>query len=229
MLVWFEHAGGFMKITKAKLSVKVVNTVPQEPVNEMAYENAVHRIEKLNTQLAKFWSSSDGWAPVSAAGLLGKSRLDWQVSLSATLHKWESLDSESMTSGELILAWTNLGSLTEGTIKLLLSIYYETFISDIENLKKSNAFNHNKQEAKSPDGLGLEQLRTYCTKRELLDEDELVLVALIQQRRNAIHAFKDRSIGDEQEFQQAVRSYLQLLRNIVARLPYPDDVYIPLE
>ena len=52
---------------------------------------------------------------------------------------------------------------------------------------------------------------------------------LVQQRRNAIHAYKDRPIGDDHEFQAAVFSYLMMLREVNARLPYPDAIYVPQE
>jgi hypothetical protein len=79
------------------------------------------------------------------------------------------------------------------------------------------------------DGLGLEKLRNYCKAQKLLDAEGDALVELVQQRRNAIHAFKDRPIGDGIEFQNAVRSYLALLRTINDRLPYPDAMYEPRE
>lgn len=122
-----------------------------------------------------------------------------------------------------------MGSLIEGTIKTLLSVWYETYKADVENLKKANAYDHGKQAAHSPDGLGLEKLRVYCKTKGLLSADGDALVDLVQQRRNAIHAFKDRPIGDGLEFQSAVRTYLALLRNVNARLPYPDDIYSPRE
>jgi hypothetical protein len=108
-------------------------------------------------------------------------------------------------------------------------VYYETFKAAIDNLKTVNAYNKKKQEPLSPDGLTLEPLRQYRALRNILNKDELALVQLVQQRRNAIHAFKDRPIGDEAEFEQAVRGYLQMLRNVIARLPYPGDEYVPAE
>jgi hypothetical protein len=189
----------------------------------------IDRIESLNHGIATFWSTSDGWAPVAAAGLLGKSRLDWQSSLSGSLRLWIREPANALTPGELILAWANLGSLIEGTIKTLLSVFYEIYKADIENLKKANAYDKTKQQARAPDGLGLEQLRNYCKARDLLGGTGDKLVELVQQRRNAIHAFKDRPIGDGTEFQGAVRSYLQLLRTVNRRLPYPDEIYEPRE
>ena len=54
-------------------------------------------------------------------------------------------------------------------------------------------------------------------------------IQTIQQRRNAIHAFKDRDIGTKEEFTNNIRIYLNILRYINYRLPYPDDIYAPRE
>lgn len=133
------------------------------------------------------------------------------------------------SAAELILAWANLGSLVEGTLKLFLSVYVDVYQGEIENLKKTNAVDNKKNAAKPAEGLGLDQLRRYFEQRALLNEVDLALVTRVQQRRNAIHAFKDRPIGDRQEFEQAVRGYLRMLRYIVARLPFPDKCYVPVE
>ena len=217
-----------MTITSVKVSVKTRNDVCQTPVTKPAIGEVVNRIEKLNAQLAKFWSKIDGWAPVAAAGLLGKARLDWQVSLSASLRLWTSESPDDLTPAELILAWVNLGSLIEGTIKLFLSVYYETYHVDIDHLKKANAFNNKKQKPLSPDGLTLEVQRKYCAVRDILSKDDLALMQLVQQRRNAIHAFKDRPIGDGAEFCESVRGYLQMLRNVIARCLIPMGFTYPL-
>ena len=79
-------------------------------VDEMPIEEVVDRIEKLNSELRQFWANSEGWAPVEAAGLLGKARLDWQESLSGTLRLWAAGKSPAPCDGNLILAWANLGS-----------------------------------------------------------------------------------------------------------------------
>jgi hypothetical protein len=206
-----------------------IKTATPQSFEDIPISEVIDRIESLNKGIAKFWSKSDGWAPVAAAGLLGKSRLDWQASLSGSLRLWIREPPDALTPAELILAWANLGSLIEGTIKTLLSVWYETYNSDIENLKKANAYDHAKQAALSPDGLVLEKLRNYCKNKGLLGADGDSLVELVQQRRNAIHAFKDRPIGDGIEFTKAARGYLGLLRYVNARLPYPDESYEPRE
>ena len=103
-------------------------------VEALSENNAkvVEKIISLNDKLSAFWASAHGWAPEDAANLLSKSRLDWQVSLSETLHLWE-----------LILAWANLGALLEGTLKLFFSIYYSDFQTDIEALKRGGPIDLN--------------------------------------------------------------------------------------
>lgn len=195
----------------------------------MPNAQAVQRIETLNRNLAGFWKNADGWAPIEAAGLLGKSRLDWQVSLSSTLRMWLREPPDSLSDGELILAWTNLGSLIEGTLKLFLSAYYSDFQNDISNLKTANVYDHQKGKSKSPDSLTLDKLKKYCSAANLFDEEGAALIELVQARRNAIHAFKDRPIGDDAEFQNAIHCYLILLRAVNNQLPYPDDIWVPRE
>jgi hypothetical protein len=191
--------------------------------------NAVtQRIIKLNAGLQKFWSASHGWAPIGAAGLLSKSRLDWQVSLSEALQIW-TRKKTPLTPGELILAWTNLGSLVEGTLKMFLSVWYKDYAADVDDLKSVNVYNHKKDQIHEPDGLTIEPLKRYFKHKKLLSQASLDLVELVQQRRNAVHAFKDRKIGDTAEFRGAVRSYLDMVREVNLRLPYPDDIYVPRE
>jgi hypothetical protein len=121
----------------------------------------IDRIESLNRKLAQFWKAAHGWAPIEAAGLLSKARLDWQVSLSSSLRLWLRDPPNALSDGDLILAWANLGALIEGTLKLFLSVYYNDFQADVENLKAAGAFDHKAQASKSPDGLTLEPLRKY--------------------------------------------------------------------
>ena len=180
----------------------------------------VEKIVSLNTKLSAFWSSAHGWAPDDAANLLSKSRLDWQVSLSKTLHLW--IDRDPMTDGELILAWANLGALLEGTLKLFFSIYYSDFQADTEALKKANAYDHKKKAHKEPDGLTLEVLRRYVVNKNLFEEALLEMFQLVQNRRNAIHAFKDRELGTVNEFRDSVRGYIKFLTDVDLRVPYPD-------
>ena len=114
-----------------------------------------------------------------------------------------------------------LGSLVEGTMKLFLSAYYKDYQSDVKAIK-------NKGKLIDPDSLQLETLRQFF-KDKIWDSEFDEWVLKIQQRRNAIHAFKDRELGDREEFLKSVREYLKLLRYINFRLPYPDEIYEPRE
>ena len=72
-------------------------------------------------------------------------------------------------------------------------------------------------------------LRNFFIKKELLTKDWDEWILNIQQKRNAIHAYKDRDLGSYDEFLFCVRKYLELLRILNERLPYPNEGYIPLE
>jgi hypothetical protein len=195
----------------------------------MSVIEVVNRIETLNRNLAHFWRKANGWAPIEAAGLLSRSRLDWQVSLSRCLRLWIKTPPDRLEDGELILAWANLGSLTEGTMKLFLSVFYHDYQKDIDGLKAAKAYHHKKQAPISPDGLSLEVMRIYFKNRELLGAEIDTYVELVQRRRNAIHAYQDRPIGDDEEFQAAVSQYLMMLREVNISLPYPDEICSPQE
>ncbi|WP_211664275.1 hypothetical protein [Litoreibacter albidus] len=180
----------------------------------------VKEIISLNAKLSAFWTSAHGWAPDDAANLLSKSRLDWQVSLSETLHLW--IDRDPMTDGELILAWANLGALLEGTLKLFFSIYYSDFQADTEALVYANAYDKKKKTHKEPDGLTLDILRKFVVKEELFNEAHREMFQLVQSRRNAIHAYEDRELGTVNEFRDSVRGYRKFLTDVDLTVPYPD-------
>src|SRR5579859_1182306 len=96
---------------------------------QKSIKEVVQRIVNLNKGLADFWGNANGWAPTDSANLLSRSRLDWQVSLSESLGHWTGR--KKISDGDLILAWANLGSLVEGTMKLFLSVYYEDYKKDL--------------------------------------------------------------------------------------------------
>lgn len=187
----------------------------------MSTDEVVNRIIALNDGLRQFWTKADGWAPIEVAQLLSKSRLDWQVSLSICLKIWLEEPLPDDESGRLILSWTNLGSLVEGTMKLFLSVWYKDYKNDVEAIKK-------KGKLIDPDGLQLEPMRQFFRKR-IWDENWDAWIQHIQQRRNAIHAYKNRDIGTFNGFFADVRKYLEFLRYINNKLPYPDDIYVPRE
>jgi hypothetical protein len=127
----------------------------------------------------------------------------------------------------LILAWADLGSQVEGTMKLFLSVWYKDYKNDVKAIKKKG-----EGDLIDPDSLQLEPMRQFFKERIWRNEDKDwdAWILKIQQRRNAVHAYKSRDIGTFDEFLVDVRRYLNFLRYINDRLPYPDDeIYKPRE
>lgn len=192
-------------------------------VNDLSYEEVVDKIVNLNKYVNTFWGSAQGWAPDSAADLLSKSRLDWLLSLSYSLYKWENDPSDEHYNGDLILAWVNLGALTEGAMKLFLSVYYEDYLADTNIIKKYG-------KDIDPDAAMFDQLRKFFVKSIWNNDNNHhfnIWLNLIQQRRNAIHAYKDRDIEDFVDFRTQVRNFLEFLMYILQKLPIPDEIYGP--
>ncbi len=186
----------------------------------LTYPSVCDRIQRLTSEMMRFWKSAYGWAPIEAAGLLEKSMLEWQASLAESLPRWL----ESSSEGDLILAWANIGALVEGQLKLFLSVWYHDYSTDAEAIKDQCG------RAKDPDGCGLEPLRQFFVKRIWIDGPNWnPYVGLIQQRRNAIHAFRARDIGTFSEWREELRRHLSFVRDINSRLPYPDSVFVPTE
>jgi len=205
-----------------KVHVRISGGTGPEIKKELPYNDVVRCIILLNEGLKQFWTKSEGWTPIEASQLLSKSRLDWQVSLSNCLYLWKSNDNKNNRDGRLILAWANLGSLVEGTMKLFLSVHYETYKEDADAIRK-------KEKLINPDSCKLDDLRQFFEKKiwwgKEKDWDEWILH--IQKCRNAIHAFKHREIGTFDEFFIDVHKYMIFLRNINDHLPYPDDDFNP--
>ena len=219
-----------VEITEIEVAAKITNhrsaqlqsqSITPKPT-EIPIEEVIRRIINLNDGLRKFWAEAEGWAPLEAAQLLEKSRLDWQVSLANCLRIWVNEPSQENSDGHLILGWANLGSLVEGTMKLFLSVWYETYKDD------ENYIVMRRGELQAPDSLRLEPMRQYF-KKKIWDDTWDKWVQRVQQRRNAIHAYKDRDIGTHSELLDDIRKYLVFLRYINIRLPYPDEMYVPRE
>jgi hypothetical protein len=176
----------------------------------------VDQIIAKSEAMRKFWSSAHGWAPDEAAELLAKSRLDRQVSLSRTLKIWLLPTTPEDHDGRLILAWVNLGCLLESLMKVFLSVYRGDY-------GRAPVVDR-KQRDLEVDGLMLEQLLRFFTKEVWLDEQRdrwEGWARRVQQRRNAIHFYKERDIGTFDEFLDDVRKYQALLLEIDGQLPYP--------
>ena len=181
----------------------------------------VEKIIAQNQEIHDFWCEVSGWAPDEAAELLAKSRLDRQVSLSHCLTIWLDKPDENCMEGCLVLAWANLGSLVEGTMKFFLSVFLMDYLKEPAQRYGKNA---------TPDDLQLEQLRQFFLKQNIWVNEEDKnrwdpWVLHILQRRNIIHTYKDREIGTFEEFWEDLGQYLEFLNELEGRVPYPDMQY----
>ncbi|CAH2714782.1 hypothetical protein BACCIP111895_01958 [Neobacillus rhizosphaerae] len=195
----------------------------QRTVDNLAYCEIVDKIVEINNHVKNFWSRAQGWAPLEAAELLTKSRLDWLSSLSNSLYKWENEPISGAEEGDLILAWANLGALVEGTMKLFLSVYYNDYKSDINAIVQ-------RKKTVDPDGAMFNGLREFFYRSVWLDEEREEKndwLVKIQSKRNAIHAYKDRDISKFSTYRKEVKNYLIFLIDILKRVPYPDDHFGP--
>lgn len=183
---------------------------------ELDPSHLIKEIISLNEQMVGFWKDSYGWAPVSAADLLGISRLDRLVSLSKSLFHW--VKDENISDGDLILAWTNLGAVVEGSLKLFFSVYYEDYKNDDHAFK-----DHKTGKIINPAKLKMDKILQFLEKKDLLldPDSRIFLRRYLQPRRNSIHAYEDKDIGTYHEFIEGLESYLLLLYDIQGSLPYP--------
>ena len=179
------------------------------------------RITRLVEGMAKFWSNCSGWAPEEAAKLLSEARLDRVASLSASLIRW--IEDDDLSDGDLILAWTNLGSVMEGVLKIFLCVYLNDYRAD-DLSRKTRAYRVKEGALRDPDELNLDTILKYVGLAELLPAEDISLATLTQSRRNAIHAFQDRPLGTTEEFRQSLRRFREMAVCLHYRLPYPDEM-----
>lgn len=202
---------GTMQATKRDLEYRGYKVALNQ-----SHDSVVADIVTMNGDVRKFWSSSHGWAPTNAAELLAKSRLDWQVSLSHCLGIWLQHPTDEDHDGRLILAWVNLGSLLEGTLKFFLSVYE----SDYSKTPRTRGTRRAPQRI---DELQLEDTKQFFKEHIWTDSERRwsEWISKIQHRRNAVHAYRHRDIGTFDEFVNETATYLDLLMDLKGRVPEP--------
>ena len=177
-------------------------------------------IVAIHRHWCDFWGNG-GWAHGDAARLLSESHLEWLVSLAECLSLWiRKNTNKNLTSGGLILAWTNLGSLLEGSMKFFLSVYKHDY--------DQTPVNGRKQKPADPDELTLERLRQFYAKyiwKDSQKRDWNDWVGQIRDRRNAIHAYQDRDLGSFSDYKESINYYLHFVLELEDHIPYPDEEY----
>lgn len=184
-------------------------------VSHLPAEELVSEIARLTAHQAAFWSQAHGWADNRTADLLARAKLEWLVSLSRKLPWWLRPDIDPNDPGTLILAWTNLGSLVEGTLKLWLAVYRFDYERD------PLAPRDRAGKLCDPESLTLEPLKQFLRKRDLISKDTAAFIEQVQTQRTAIHAFQPRALQSHAAFVLALRAYLLFLVEVDDSLPYP--------
>lgn len=188
--------------------------IPAWKLDRMSLNEVIEAIVALNGYLDRTWTGNGGWGSQEVAEILDRSRLDWQVSLSECLRAW-AVDpvNNPLSDGQLILAWANLGALIEGTLKLFLSLYYNDYDKDPEAPWQRG-------KRAEPDELMFENLRQFCKKKGVFRNGAWdPYLCSVQQKRNAIHAFRAKDIGTTEDLHTAIRQYFAFLQEVSTSLP----------
>ena len=174
-----------------------------------ALATKINELVESIRKTTSFWSNHNGWAPEATANILSRAQLNWISSLSVSLHNWN----RCLSNGDLILAWANIGAIVEGYLKFFLVVY------DHDYRKRPHL---RKGDYVSQDVIRLEDLRVYFKKNVWADTDNWDdWISDIQTKRNAIHAFKERDIGDTRQLHDQIFRLHEFVRDIDSRLPYP--------
>lgn len=167
--------------------------------------------------VALIWHNVHGFADKDAALKMDKAMLTWLCELTDALKIW--IDKGlTMSTGELILARTNLGAVVESWLKFFYCVYYNDYI-------KKPIFNKHTQRIKQPEEASFQELKEFSTEI-LWDSKESIEYAWIdsvQYKRNAIHSFKYRDIGTVNDFLNDIESLCEFVDIILSRLPLIED------
>lgn len=186
-------------------------------------EKLVYDIIRINRHIRDFWANG-GWAPEKSAAILSRSRLDWQVSLSNSLKRWLATPSPEESDGCLILAWANLGSLVEGTLKWFLCVYQADYARQPIAARRGRRAGT----PLDPDEPALGELLEYystCVWTERQSDHWRPGLETIRQRRNAVHAYQHRELGKWRDFWESVAAYRAFLLETERSVPYPDEPF----
>ncbi len=187
---------------------------------------AVHRVDDIilmNTRLQEFWQGyGNGWCSTTGAELLREAKLDWQIELSHTLKLFLSPGTSDDQQARLILAWANLGTLVEGTMKWFLCVFHGDYSRNPLLDRSLNPID--------PPEIWFAKLceffeqNIWTSPRDPKHQSKWWnWTRLVRQRRNAIHAFCDHDIGTHSDWLKEVCNYWQFLSYMNSHVPYPDE------
>ena len=178
--------------------------------------NKYEKLKQITHHTEVVWKNSRGIAPDSVADKLDEAMLNWITQLTEALSIWIYKDI-NLTEGELILARTNLGALTECWLKFFFCVYYEDYLKNPKIDRKNQIIEPNK--------MSLETLKQFSIGIlwDSNKDPKYKWVDKVQHQRNAIHAFNYRNIGTPREFLDDIEYLYEFVDLLILRLPPIED------
>ena len=178
--------------------------------------NKYEKLKQITHHTEVVWKNSRGIAPDSVADKLDEAMLNWITQLTEALSIWIDKDI-NLTEGELILAKTNLGALTECWLKFFYCVYYEDYLKNPKLDRKNQIIEPNK--------MSFEVLKQFSIGIlwDSNNDPKYKWVDKVQHQRNAIHAFNYRNIGTPREFLDDIEYLYEGVDSLRLRLPPLED------
>lgn len=177
--------------------------------------NNYEKLKRTTFRIEKLWKQARGIAPDSVADKMDEAMLHWITQLTYALEIWIQKGCY-LTDGELILARTNIGALTECWLKFFYCVYYEDYLKN-PHMKNNTVVQPNKMRSEDLKNHGIGIL--WKDNKDV----QYLWVEKVQHQRNSIHAFNYRDIGTPTGFLDDVDKLCEFVDSIEVRLPPIED------
>lgn len=178
----------------------------------MSYTNyEIIRIRTKNNEI--LWEDIHGITTEDTANIMDKAMLNWLTELTNTLEIWIQ-KGENMTTGELLLARVNIGSIVESWLRHFYTAYHEDYMK--------NPIKDKKHKVKAPEkDLSFEELKNFSISILWKDknDDMYKWVDSVQHKRNAVHSYIYKDIGTPRNFLDDIDMLRKFIELIERRLP----------
>lgn len=185
-------------------------------------DEACELIVHISSTWAWFWPRSSGWAPPEAVKLMSQPLMDRQREMALALQKWPQRLATDCSPGELVTAWTVLGSVLEGALRVYMCVFYSHWIEDDATPQKKGG--KKALPAGGGDAASLNRIIHFVKAKQIFRAAEIDFLTLVQGQRNLIHPLKSGVVLDRSAFDEAVIHTARLHDDIELRLPYPDEL-----
>ncbi len=167
----------------------------------------------MTEDIVSFWSRDvviSHWASNEVADELTKISFTKVIAIVHSLDLF--IEKDELSDGELLLAWTQLGSIAEWYLKFFLCV------SAVDYLKNPKYW-PNKIDIISPHDLKFEYAKQVFRAESILDLELIRTIEVIQYNRNAIHLTDSREVADEDTYRTALHGFIKIVKEIYIRLP----------